>query len=167
MHISNKSNDYIGCKPGYQLILGYENEKYIKGLIKGLGKDKKEDLFTDDLIKRYKISKEKNLELYDLLTDKLQLNIYNKLDKVMKDLQNGREKFIALDLKEQAFVITEILKMLKCNVDKANLTSIGGKGKAGSMSLGMKLTTKNNKTVQLIDQSVTGLFEKKTELLNL
>ena len=85
----------------------------------------------------------------------------------MKDLQNGREKFIALDLKEQAFVITEILKMLKCNVDKANLTSIGGKGKAGSMSLGMKLTTKNNKTVQLIDQSVTGLFEKKTELLNL
>lgn len=167
IHISNKSGEQIGCKPGYQLILGYENEKYIKGLIKGLGKDKKEDLFTDDLIKRYKISKEKNLELYDLLTDKLQLNIYNKLDKVMKDLQNGREKFIALDLKEQAFVITEILKMLKCNVDKANLTSIGGKGKAGSMSLGMKLTTKNNKTVQLIDQSVTGLFEKKTELLNL
>ncbi len=57
--------------------------------------------------------------------------------------------------------------MLKCDVNKANLTSIGGKGKTGTMSLGMKLTTKNNKSVELIDQSVTGLFEKKTELLNL
>ncbi len=166
MHISRKSGKQIGCRPGSQLILGYENEKYIKGLVKGLGKDKKEDLFTDDLLKRYKISKEKNLELYDLLTEKLSLNIY-KLPAILKSMENGREKFTALDLKEQATVITETLKILHCNPVLGDIKLIDGAKNAGALTLNMELVKKDIKSVQLIDQSVTGLFEKKTELLNL
>ncbi len=161
MNISAKSGKQIVCRPAAQLILGYENEKYIKGLMKGI-----KDGFNDDVLKRYDISQVNNLDLYDLLTDKLSLNVY-KFPAVLEGMKKGRDKFIALDLKEQATVITEILKILHCNPVLGDITLIGGAKKAGALTISMELVNKNIKSIKLIDQSVTGLFEKKTELLNL
>ena len=73
MHLSSKSNGgaTIVCKPSIQLVVGYENEKYIKGIVKSI-----ETGFNADILKRYNINNDNNLILYDLLSYKIKNTIY-------------------------------------------------------------------------------------------
>ena len=166
MHLSSKSNGgaTIVCKPSLQLVLGYENEKYIKGIIKCFNNG-----FNIDVLKIYNISKDNNLFLYDLISNKLENTIYKfKFEKVFTCMCSGREKFMLLDLNQQCYIINEILKILHCNVVTGDLKLIGGSGQSGTVSANSALSNiKNVKSVKLINQSVTGLFESETELLNL
>lgn len=164
MHISSKSGNSVFCKPAVQLVLGYDNEKYIKGLSSCKAKD-----FTNDLIKKYDISKTNNLKLYDLLISKTAETIFNmKFAKLSSDMSSGREKIELLSLEEQADVIFEILKILHCNVVTGDLKLIGGSGKSGIVSINSAVSNIGSvNSIKLINQSVTGLFEKETELLNL
>lgn len=166
MHLSSKSGGgaQIVYKPAQQLVLGYDNEKMIKGIEKLL-----QIGIHDDIIKRYNVNKENNLKLYKLLIDKLSKTIYKvKYEKICDDLIKGIEKFEMLDIEQQFYVINEILKILHCNVVTGDLKLIGGSGKAGVVLTNSALSNiKNVKSIKLINQSVTGLFESETELLNL
>lgn len=83
-------------------------------------------------------------------------------------MSSGREKFILLDLNEQCYIINEILKILHCNVVTGDLKLLGGSGQSGAVTTNSALSNiKNVKSIKLINQSVTGLFEKEIELLNL
>ena len=121
------------------------------------------------VLKRYNISKDNNLFLYDLISNKLENTIYKfKFEKVFTCMCSGREKFMLLDLNQQCYIINEILKILHCNVVTGDLKLIGGSGQSGTVSANSALSNiKNVKSVKLINQSVTGLFESETELLNL
>ena len=166
MHLSSKSNGgaTIVCKPSIQLVVGYENEKYIKGIVKSI-----ETGFNADILKRYNINNDNNLILYDLLSYKIKNTIYkSKFEKVFICMSYGREKFILLDLDEQCYIINEILKILHCNVVTGDLKLLGGSGQSGTVTINSALSNiKNVKSIKLINQSVTGLFEQEIELLNL
>lgn len=166
MHLSSKSNGgaTIVCKPSIQLVVGYENEKYIKGIVKSI-----ETGFNADILKRYNINNDNNLILYDLLSYKIKNTIYkSKFEKVFICMSSGREKFILLDLDEQCYIINEILKILHCNVVTGDLKLLGGSGQSGTVTINSALSNiKNVKSIKLINQSVTGLFEQEIELLNL
>lgn len=166
MHLSSKSNGgaTIVCKPSTQLVVGYENEKYIKGIVKSI-----ETGFNADILKRYNINNDNNLILYDLLSYKIKNTIYkSKFEKVFICMSSGREKFILLDLDEQCYIINEILKILHCNVVTGDLKLLGGSGQSGTVTINSALSNiKNVKSIKLINQSVTGLFEQEIELLNL
>lgn len=166
MHLSSKSNGgaTIVCKPSIQLVVGYENEKYIKGIVKSI-----ETGFNADILKRYNINSDNNLILYDLLSYKIKNTIYkSKFEKVFICMSSGREKFILLDLDEQCYIINEILKILHCNVVTGDLKLLGGSGQSGTVTINSALSNiKNVKSIKLINQSVTGLFEQEIELLNL
>ena len=166
MHLSSKSNGgaTIVCKPSIQLVVGYENEKYIKGIVKSI-----ETGFNADILKRYNINNDNNLILYDLLSYKIKNTIYkSKFEKVFICMSSGREKFILLDLNEQCYIINEILKILHCNVVTGDLKLLGGSGQSGTVTTNSALSNiKNVKSIKLISQSVTGLFEQEIELLNL
>lgn len=164
MHISCKSSGgkKIVYKPGMQLVLNYKHEKYIRNIAKYLTKYKDRSINAFD-----GLDKEKNLELYDSLIEKVLGTILSKkFSDIGTKVQNGRERFIELSVEDQCTVISEILKILHTNVLTGDLKLIGGAGKAGVMSTNSKISEiKNVKSIKLIDQSVTGLFEKETELL--
>ncbi len=164
MHLSAKSGKNLVCKNAEQLIIGYGNEKYIKGIAKVF-----QNGLKSDIEKQYSISKENNLKLYDLLIDKIGNSIYKvKYDKLCGDMLSGREKFENLDIKEQFVVLNEILKILHCNAAIGNLKLIDGSGQTGTLCLNSEISNiKGIKSIKFINQSVTGLFEQEKELLTL
>ena len=164
MHISSKCSGgtQIGYKPGMQLILDYKYEKYIHDIMKYLTKYKSRPINESD-----RLTKEMNIELYDALTEKMLGTVLSKkFDDIGAKVKNGGERFIALSTEDQCTVIIEILKILHANVLKGNLTLIGAAANAGAVQTNSKISQlKNVKSVKLIDQSITGIFEKETELL--
>ena len=66
-------------------------------------------------------------------------------------------------LKDKAKVINEIITMLRCDITTtADLSLIGGSKNAGNMAVSKNTVGKSK--VVMVNQSVTGLFENRTEL---
>lgn len=166
-HLGGKDSggSQISYRPGVQLVLGYDNERYIRNVIRCAGGDlhlqtskNEEDIVTA----------EKNIELFNLLIEKMKNNIYGVLYSNLGDkLYCSKEKFEKLDIVEQCNVIKNVLTILKNNASKGDLKSIGIKAN-GAIRLNNNISEiKNVKSIKLINQSVTGLFEQEIELLNL
>ena len=102
-----------------------------------------------------------------MLINKIKSTILSvKFEKLASDMLAGREKFELLSLEEQTDVIFEILKILHCNVVTGDLKMIGGSGKSGIVSINSAVSnTKGVKSVKLINQSVTGLYEQEIDLI--
>ena len=104
----------------------------------------------------------------DLQDEKMKNNIYGVLYSNLGDkLYCSKEKFEKLDIVEQCNVIKNVLTILKNNASKGDLKSIGIKAN-GAIRLNNNISEiKKVKSIKLINQSVTGLFEQEIELLNL
>lgn len=112
---------------------------------------------------RDKLNEECLTGLYDALTEKLKTIYKKRPANQWKKLEEGKEKFLGLSLRDKAKVLNQMLNMVRCDIDtKADLTAIGGSANAGNMAV-MKSTAGKSKLV-LINQSVTGLFENRIEL---
>lgn len=164
MHLSCKDSGgkQICCKPGMQLAVGYQNEKYIRCISKYLSKYKDRSINKFD-----NICEEKNIEVFDLLIAKMTKSLFNvKFNDFGNKVSAKRTLFISLPLEKQCVVLSELLKILHANVMTGNLKDIGEGSTVGKMKINSKISEiKNAKSIKLIDQSVTGLFEKETELL--
>lgn len=57
----------------------------------------------------------------------------------------------------------EILHLFQCNPVLSNLSSIGGKSKAGTITISFNATKQEGLT--LVTQSVTGFFERRIPLV--
>ncbi len=162
-HLSSKSNNYVKFKGGMQLIVGYKWEYYIKKL----------NIFKERYVRSNKtiriteydiVSEEKNIELYDLLTDKINNTQYKILLKTAAEvLSKGKEKFIELTTEEQTVVLSNILMLFRCNSpDGTDLRDIGGVKNSGIRIMNMEINGKRFSEIYIIDQSPTGLREKKS-----
>jgi CRISPR-associated endonuclease Csn1 len=111
------------------------------------------------------IIEEDNIRLYDELLAKHKEGIFAKRpNPVAKVLENGREKFVKLELERQVYVLLQILNLsLICNSASADLKEIGGSAKTGETRINKKLSESTE--IKLINQSVTGLYEKEVDLL--
>lgn len=78
-------------------------------------------------------------------------------------METGKNRFVALSALEQATLLLEILKAFKCNVQKPNLTAIGGA--KGANAIAKSKNIGGFSTAYLINQSVTGVYENKVNLL--
>ena len=104
--------------------------------------------------------------MYDEFLDKLKNTIYNKrLSAQLKTLSEKRENFIKLCIEDKCIVLGEILHLFQCQSGSANLKSIGGPGNAGILLMNNNITGCNR--ISIINQSVTGIFEKEIDLLAL
>lgn len=116
-----------------------------------------------------KISAGKNIELYDLYRKKLKNSIYSKrINPPTTTLEEGREKFISLGIKEQAKTLLNIHQVFGRMTGGCDLISIGGVGKAAAtvnFSATISNWNKNYKDVRIIDSSASGLWEKKSKNL--
>ena len=82
-----------------------------------------------------------------------------------QSFKKGKEKFKNIQtLREKAQIIKEMLIMYRCDAATvANLKAIGGSANAGSMKI--KKNTLTSRSLVLVNQSITGLFETEEELV--
>ena len=151
MHLSGKTEDRLTVRNAVQLCLKQKWINYIKCLEKGEISEK--------------ITKEENVALYDILMQKHSEGIYTKKPNPMGGkLTEGRDAFIALEIKEQGQLILELLNLTMVGNTKANLTLINGAPNAGVMLISKNIT--GFKECKLIHQSITGIYEyNKMDLL--
>ena len=138
----------------------FENELYIKKLESFINKKSKNpNIIYNEL--HDEINKDKNLEIYDCFTEKLQKAPYKyRPANPVNTLISGRSLFIELSCVEQAEILLMILGLFG-RISSADITKIGGVAKAGVATLYSSLSNwkKNYTDVRIIDQSASGLFE--------
>ena len=164
VHMSAKTGKYISCKPATQLVLGADKETYVKKISKLLSKPEEWKITSFD-----GISEDENIALFDAFVDKITNTIFKvKFADMGSKISSHRDKFVSLDVRKQCYVLSEILKIIHCNVVTGDLTFINEAKKAGAIKFGMVVTDlKGINSIKLINQSVTGLFESKVDLLNI
>ncbi len=169
MHISSKSGGGkdIVYKPAMQLVLDADLEKYAKKVANYLNKCT--ELKAEKEVTSFDgITFENNISLYDALAHKLGNTVLNvKFSNTANKMKNKREIFEKLSLKGQCDVLMQILNIVHANVRTGDLSLLGEAKKSGTVTTGSKIApAKNVKSFKIIDQSITGLFEKETELLD-
>ncbi len=166
MHLSSKSGGgrTLVYKPAVQLVLSAEHEAYIKKITSYLTKNTNRKINAFD-----KLSCEENIAVYNEIIRKLTDTVFkNNFETVRKVVIDGKEKFTALDIEKQCYVIGEILKILHNDTGSGNLEDIGGAKKSGIVTTNSKISEiKGIKSVKLINQSVTGLYENRIDLLSI
>ena len=115
-----------------------------------------------------KLSQEENLELYDLLTQKLQTFPYCNLpNNQAETLIKGREKFASAEITDQIGCLTGLLDLMNGKKNTCDLSAAGGTPTAGTVTLSSSLSNWKKKyhDVRIIDRSAAGLFENSSENL--
>ena len=164
MFITGRSDDRILFKHAYQFVVDDEHSKYIRNISKYIlrydnnhppvGSEECDGITNED-----------NVKMYDWMIKRLESKVYAALplSNVSKSLNESREKFAAMTVLEQCKILKEILKSFKCNRELTNLLALNGKKSVGELKYNKKLTSFDS--AYLINQSVTGLYEKKIDLL--
>lgn len=115
------------------------------------------------------VSVEDNIRLYDLYIDKLQNSIYQKrINPPTQILLDGREKFLILSIFNQSQVLLNIQQVFGRMAGGCDLVLIGGKGKSAatvSFSSSISNWKKRYSDVRIIDQSSSGLWERRSQNL--
>ena len=167
-NIASKSHggDRIVLTSSIPLVVSPLYEKYIKritSIIEKSSKNRNELKINENFDK---ITKEQNIELYEEIFNKCNQKIFTKLSaySTLKSiLVEGLEKFKVANLEEQSKILLELVKYFKTGrKDTCDLKSIGGSKNTGKIYINSKINGTKFSCVEIIDQSPTGLFEKKS-----
>lgn len=156
VYLSGKSGERIILRNAVNLCLSSEWSRYIK-LLENF-----------DVAKKLNegITKDRNEALYDELLDKHVNGIYSRRPTPMGlKLQEQREKFVNLNVQEQCEVLKQVLILSTIGITKADLSLIGAASISGGMTMSKQID--GTKELLLINQSVTGLFENRIDLMTL
>ena len=156
MYLSGKTGDRLIMRNATNLCLSDKQRRYIKKIEKLSETEAVDDTLCES----------GNIELYDALADKHMHTIYAKRpNAVGEKLEKAREQFVELAVDDQCKVLYQILQLTKIGPVSADLTLIGESAHTGVMLISKKL--KQTDSVYLVEQSVTGLYEKKRSLSSL
>ena len=163
-----KSNTKLLLSSMMPLILGEEWEAYVKKLDAWIAKSKKNArIRLDELFDG--ISKEKNLNLYDILLKKVKEGIYSIPFTAQEEvLWNGRGKFNNLSAEDQIKFLEQFILLLKSGrAGSVDLSLIGGGSSQGKYFISMKLSNwkKYFKDVRLVDVSPSGIYQHVSDNL--
>lgn len=154
----------IGFYSAKQLFTSVDAASYLSKVVKVLDKIKKN--------KEYKIQKEwdninpeGNIKLFDSLVNKIDIMAKAPgFRLIIPKIKESKDAFSALALEDQIRVLSEFMKIYKCNPEKADLSSII---KEKANFVGSILTSTNitgQDSVYLINQSITGLYREYINL---
>lgn len=155
---------YLSGKTGNRLIM--RNAVNLCISKKWIGYIKKLEKLQTTSIMDATISEAMNIQLYDIIVDKQMNTVYAKRPNAMGEkLLLRKEIFVGLDIIKQCEALLQILKLLQIGDTTTNLTLIGESANSGKMLISKNI--KEPEKVNLINQSVTGLYEKKVNLASL
>ena len=88
------------------------------------------------------------------------------IEKLVKTLSGGEEKFKQEKMEDKVKILSEILKLFECKTNRANLVKIGGSAESGVCCLSKNTVGKKLLAgeIVLVNQSVTGIFEDRIKL---
>lgn len=157
MYLSGKTGNQLIMRNAVNLCLTESDIIYIKKIEK----------YVETEVMDVVVSESMNIKLYDILTKKHTSTVYNKRPNPIGDkLLKAREKFIELEIDKQCKVLYQILQLFKIgSVNGVDLTLVGESVHTGTMKISKNINQPEK--MQWIDQSVTGLYEKKRRLSDL
>jgi CRISPR-associated endonuclease Csn1 len=168
--ISGRTGNQIILRHTYQLLLGSEKEQYIKNLVKydkrcKAWKDaKKEELPVTEYDG---ISAEENVILYHLLAKKCNEKVYDscfgEFNRIGNEMVEYENKFIAMSIWGQTKILLQVLKAFRCNAEEANFKDLSGVETRGKIRRSKKISELSS--AYMINQSITGLYEQRVDLL--
>jgi CRISPR-associated endonuclease Csn1 len=155
LYLSRKTGDQVGVENACNLVLSSRWNKYIHSIEK----------YNDTKRMPNDISAEDNVQLYDELLEKHNDGFFAKRpNSIGKILADGREKFVGLEIAKQLGILTQILNISIIGTSSsADLRDIGGTSNAGTARINKRLS--NYDEVKLINDSITGMYEKEVDLL--
>lgn len=161
VHLTGKNGKDFKLRNAEQLCISNDDAAVLKRVLKynersSSSKGKEALLITPfDNIQEVDLNR-----LYQVFEDKLTNQVYKvKLGKQASVLKKGEGKFNELPLEVKCRVIGEILHLFQCNAAIADLRLIGGAKNAGALTMNPRVSPEDH--VYLIEQSVTGFFEKR------
>lgn len=155
-HISGKTGRQIILRNTVNLCLAQQWINYIKKI-----ENMCERGIADPVL-----STQKNLELYEILVNKHEEGIYSKRpNPVGKKLAEGRKVFSNMPVSNQCNLLLQLLNLTKIGGTVADLSAIGGAAKSGIMLISKEIT--KAREFLLINQSFTGLYENRIDLLKI
>lgn len=157
-HISRKTNNRFAMRNAQELCMDNALAGVLKNVLKFIHR---KTVQKDAVITEYDgVSDDNTLALYDLFVKKLSSSIYRKKYATQADfLCQSKDKFTNLPLEERCEVLGSILHLFQCNPVLSDLHILGGKKSTGTILLNKKIKPEDH--VYLIEQSVTGFFEKR------
>lgn len=157
-HISGKTDDRFVMRNAQELCMDNALAGVLKNILKFIHR---KTVQKDAVITEYDgVSDDNTLALYDFFVDKLSSSIYGKKFATQSDfLRQSKDKFMNLPLEERCEVLGSILHLFQCNAVLSDFHLLGGSRQAGRIYLNKKIKAQDH--VYLIEQSVTGFFEKR------
>lgn len=164
MCLSKRTGKQLAFKGANELLLPEPETLLLKKITKYIQRRKEsKDL---KLTKQDNITEKELLELYDVFTEKLNHSVYAVcLGTQGKTLVQKKPAFVALPVEEKCIVLSEILHLFQCQSGSANLKLIGGPASAGILYLNSNISDAGE--ILIINQSPSGIFEKRIDLLRL
>lgn len=153
LHITGRSGSTNVYQLGEELYLNDTQQKLVINLLNYIDwcsnhKQERSPKFTgSDLESLYSTFQRKSTRYNDTFEGTPLENVLN----------TGKPIFESMTLFDQCKVLQEILKAFQCNAVKANLTAIGGKKGEGAIRKNKNISLM--RSLKLIHQSVTGLYE--------
>lgn len=157
-HISGKTGNLFVMRNAQELCMDITLAGVLKNVLKFIHR---KTVQKDAAITEYDgVSDDNTLALYDFFVDKLSSSIYGKKFATQADfLRQSKDKFMNLPLEERCEVLGSILHLFQCNAVLSDFHLLGGSRQAGRIYLNKKIKAQDH--VYLIEQSVTGFFEKR------
>lgn len=160
-YLGGKTGSYIYLNNAEPLYLPYEKEQYLGKIVKAMEKSNFGETDKNDHVI---ITAERNYEFFQTLLFKLRSKpyVYNKQN-IVKQLEENEAMFMDLDIEKQCFVINQIILWINSAMQNVNLKYINGSEHAGTLKCKKKIS--DYQEVTLIHQSITGMYERKIDLL--
>ncbi len=161
-YLGGKTENNFYIYNAQQLKMKKEEVEYIRKIEKAVSLSKFDEI---DREKNPVLTKEKNIELYDKIQDKIENTVYNKrLSSIEGILKEGKTKFVELDVEKQCKILNSILNNIT-NTMKVDLREIGGSVNSGTCRCSKNIT--NKQEFKLIQQSITGLYSCEKDLMTI
>ena len=165
--ITGRTGSRFLYKHTYQLAVEAEIEKDIKNILKYCERcaAAKTELSYSECYDG--ISTSGNEKLFAWLENKLGKRPYSEIaacKNIKAIMEEKEQKFKALGMRQQCDLLAQVLKIFKCDSQSVDLTQLGGAARAGIITFSSKLNAFTS--AYLTQQSVTGLYETKIDLLN-
>lgn len=162
-YLGGKTGNYICLNNAMPLYLSGNDEEYLRKIMKAIEIDNYEEIDKDS---NAIITDEKNAALFNTLSVKLNSEPYiNNQWNIYKILEGKEEIFKDLDIQKQCYVIVKIIDWIKSKTQGVDLTDIQGKNQSGTMKVNKRIS--ECKECILIHQSVTGMYERRIDLLSI
>lgn len=161
-YLGGKTGNSIYLNNAESLYLSSQDEEYLRKMLKAMEKENYEEVDKEGHVI---LTPEKNVAFFHMLQGKLQSAPYryNKWN-ISRCLDGKEELFADLSLDKQCFVLSQIICWINSSKQNVNLKDIKESEFAGTQVLNKKIS--ECKDAVLIHQSVTGMYEKVVDLLN-